>query len=115
MWLGEEQSNQKLGGPVGTIRPAGHGPWPESSAPINQWMGPGPISKKATQIKMVAIQTKLTTSYLSLNNKETVIRTGEKAHQMQSPPSCPFHQKQQKTALTSTPRVTPATLKIPVR
>lgn len=38
---------------------AGRGPWLKSSATINQGMGPGPISKKATKIKIAPIQTKL--------------------------------------------------------
>lgn len=42
-----------------TAMAAGRGPWPKSSATINQGMGPGPISKKATNSKMAAIQIKL--------------------------------------------------------
>ena len=42
-----------------TAMAAGRGPWLKSSATINQGMGPGPISKKATKTKIAAIQTKL--------------------------------------------------------
>lgn len=42
-----------------TAMAVGRGPWLKSSATINQGMGPGPISKKATKTKMAAIHTKL--------------------------------------------------------
>lgn len=36
---------------------AGRGPWLKSSATINQGMGPGPISKKATNTMIAPMQT----------------------------------------------------------
>ncbi len=38
-----------------TAMAAGRGPWLKSSATMNQGMGPGPISKKATKLKMATM------------------------------------------------------------
>ena len=40
-----------------TAMAAGRGPWLKSSATMNQGMGPGPISKKATKPKMATMET----------------------------------------------------------
>ena len=39
-----------------TAMAAGRGPWLKSSATMNQGMGPGPISKKATKPKMATME-----------------------------------------------------------
>lgn len=53
-----------------TAMAAGRGPWLKSSATINQGMGPGPISKKATNIKIAPMQIKLIQLYESYGRKE---------------------------------------------
>ncbi|KAG7271737.1 hypothetical protein CRUP_008419, partial [Coryphaenoides rupestris] len=57
-----------------TAKAEGRGPWENSSATMNQGMGPGPISKKATKEKMAAMLTGLTSK-----ERAMVISTAETA------------------------------------